>query len=183
VAEICRQRAGVDARPDPSGAGWVVDQLVCDGKTLRGSIVQTDGGGGAFISSVTALLQDLGVGQLPRPILPYTREISRACPYWELLPRWISTGPLIPGRRRYHTQKPVFSAAHEQGRTSSPAVEKQTKGPASPDRRGSSFYSRKISSQAMVLNAAMGRRTHLDTQAKQAPDFHQRGLARRKLGC
>ena len=38
----------------PGGAADL-DQLVCDGKTLRGSIVPTAGGGSAFIAQATLL--------------------------------------------------------------------------------------------------------------------------------
>jgi hypothetical protein len=37
------------------------DQLVCDGKTLRGSIQPTAGGGSAFIAQVTLYSVALGV--------------------------------------------------------------------------------------------------------------------------
>jgi hypothetical protein len=47
VAEICRQlQVWMLAQITDSATG--LDQLVCDGKTLRGSIVATDGGGGAY---------------------------------------------------------------------------------------------------------------------------------------
>ena len=38
-----------------------LDQLVCDGKTLRGSIEPTAGGGSAFIAQVTLHSAALGV--------------------------------------------------------------------------------------------------------------------------
>ncbi|MFN9917040.1 MAG: hypothetical protein ACK53L_30905, partial [Pirellulaceae bacterium] len=37
-----------------------LDQLVCEVKTLRGSIVATDGGGGAVIAQVTLYSKALG---------------------------------------------------------------------------------------------------------------------------
>jgi hypothetical protein len=47
VAEICRQlQVWMLAQITDSATG--LDQLVCDGKTLRGSIVAADGGGGAY---------------------------------------------------------------------------------------------------------------------------------------
>ena len=44
----------------PGGAADL-DQLVCDGKTLRGSIVPTAGGGSAFIAQVTLYSAALGL--------------------------------------------------------------------------------------------------------------------------
>jgi hypothetical protein len=38
-----------------------LDQLICDGKTLRGSIERTSGGGSAFIAQVTLYSAALGV--------------------------------------------------------------------------------------------------------------------------
>ncbi|MEA5414897.1 transposase family protein [Synechococcus sp. BA-132 BA5] len=46
----------------PGGAADL-DQLVCDGKTLRGSIENTPGGGSAFISQVTLYSAALGGGR------------------------------------------------------------------------------------------------------------------------
>ena len=43
------------------GGATDLDQLVCDGKTLRGSIVPTAGGGSAFIAQVTLYSAALGV--------------------------------------------------------------------------------------------------------------------------
>ena len=44
----------------PGGAGDL-DQLICDGKSLRGSIEPTSGGGSAFIAQVTLYYAALGV--------------------------------------------------------------------------------------------------------------------------
>ena len=43
------------------GGATDLDQLVCDGKTLRGSIEPTAGGGSAFIAQVTLYSAALGV--------------------------------------------------------------------------------------------------------------------------
>lgn len=43
------------------GVAAVLTQLVCDGKTLRGSIEPTVGGGSAFIAQVTLYSAALGV--------------------------------------------------------------------------------------------------------------------------
>ena len=44
-----------------AGGATDLDQLVCDGKTLRGSIEPTHGGGSAFIAQVTLYSAGLGV--------------------------------------------------------------------------------------------------------------------------
>lgn len=43
------------------GGSAELDQLICDGKTLRGSIEPTAGGGSAFIAQVTRYSVALGV--------------------------------------------------------------------------------------------------------------------------
>jgi hypothetical protein len=53
------------------GSAADLDQLVCDGKTLRGSIEPTAGGGSAFIAQVTSLRR-AGRGQLLRRRLTAT---------------------------------------------------------------------------------------------------------------
>ena len=60
----------------PDGAA-VLDQLVCDGKKLRGLIELTTGGGSAFIAQITITSEALGVA------------IALAC---------YATGPSIPSR-------------------------------------------------------------------------------------
>jgi hypothetical protein len=59
------------------GGATDLDQLVCDGKTLRGSIEPTAGGGSAFIAQVTLYSAALGVA------------ISQAC---------YATGKITSGR-------------------------------------------------------------------------------------
>ena len=44
----------------PDGAGGL-DQLVCDGKTLRGSAIETDDGNHRFVAQVTVYARALGV--------------------------------------------------------------------------------------------------------------------------
>jgi hypothetical protein len=44
-----------------TGGASDLDQLICDGKTLRASIVPTSGGGSAFIAQVTLYSAALGV--------------------------------------------------------------------------------------------------------------------------
>ena len=52
VAALCAAIRDWTIAQIPGGAADL-DQLVCDGKTLRGSIEPTDGGGSAFIAQVT----------------------------------------------------------------------------------------------------------------------------------
>jgi hypothetical protein len=74
VAEICRQMKAWMLAQIPDGAG-ALDQLVCDGKTLRGSIESTAGGGSAFIAQVT-LTPRRSSRRLPRPPMTPARITS-----------------------------------------------------------------------------------------------------------
>ena len=60
VAALCAAIRDWTIAQIPSGAADL-DQLVCDGKTLRGSIEPTAGGGSAFIAQVTLYSAALGV--------------------------------------------------------------------------------------------------------------------------
>jgi len=51
---------GVDARPDPKVVRWVLISSCATARTLRGSDLSRPTGGGAFIFSGDALLQDPG---------------------------------------------------------------------------------------------------------------------------
>jgi hypothetical protein len=86
----------------PGGAADL-DQLICDGKTLRGSIEQTSGGGSAFIAQVTLYSAALGVA------------ISQAC---------YATGELrlegvLIQAGALHTQRRFFGNSRSRGPTSS----------------------------------------------------------------
>ena len=59
VAQICR-KLQVWMIAQIQGGATGLDQLVCDGKTLRGSIVATEVGGGAFIAQVALYSTALG---------------------------------------------------------------------------------------------------------------------------
>ena len=86
VAEICRQLQVWMLAKIPDGATGLV-QLVCDGKTLRGSIVATDGGGRGFISQVSPSPR-LSMRRLPRPYSTPARTTSaRFC--GSCSPPWI----------------------------------------------------------------------------------------------
>ena len=52
VVAVCAAIRDRSIAPIPAGARDL-DQLICDGKTLRGSIEPTSGGGSAFIAQVT----------------------------------------------------------------------------------------------------------------------------------
>ena len=60
VAELCAAIRDWTIAQIPGGAADL-DQLVCDGKTLRGSIEPISGGGSAFIAQVTLYSSALGV--------------------------------------------------------------------------------------------------------------------------
>jgi hypothetical protein len=60
VAALCTAIRDWTIAQIPGGAADL-DQLVCDGKTLRGSIEPTAGGGSAFIAQVTLYSAALGV--------------------------------------------------------------------------------------------------------------------------
>ena len=99
VAEICRQLQVWMLAQIPDGATGL-DQLVCDGKTLRGSIVATDGGGGAFIAQETF----------------DTRENHKRAVLRELLSTMDLEGVLIQADA-LHTQKPIFGSSRSRGPT------------------------------------------------------------------
>ena len=60
VSALCAEIRDWTIAQIPGGAADL-DQLVCDGKTLRGSIEPTAGGGSAFIAQVTLYSAALGV--------------------------------------------------------------------------------------------------------------------------
>jgi hypothetical protein len=93
-----------------------LDQLVCDGKTLRGSMERTASGGSAFIAQVTLYSAALGVA------------ISQACyatgdnheraVLRQLLGELDLEGVLIQADA-LHTQRPFFGNSRSRGPTSS----------------------------------------------------------------
>jgi len=107
VAEICRQLQVWMLAQIPDGATGL-DQLVCDGKTLRGSIVATDGGGGAFIAQVTLYSKALGAA-IPQATFD-TRENHERAALRELLSTMDREGALIQADA-LHTQKPFFGSS------------------------------------------------------------------------
>ena len=114
VAALCTAIRDWTIAQIPGGAGDL-DQLVCDGKTLRGSIEPTAGGGSAFIAQVTLYSAALGVA------------ISQACyatgdnheraVLRQLLGELDLEGVLIQADA-LHTQRPFFGSSRSRGPTS-----------------------------------------------------------------
>jgi len=163
----------VDVPRSAGAAGWMLaqipvvmgpDQLVCDGKHSAARLSRPTGGGGAFISSGDALIQDPG-GPNCQP--PTTPVISRRAVLRELFAHDGSRGVLDPGDALI--PETVFFAAHG-GRGPTSSHVKAKKDPASPRSASSSLLRRSLST-AMVLNASHGRDITWILRAKQAPDF------------
>jgi len=114
VAEICRQMKAWMLAQIPDGAGGL-DQLVCDGKTLRGSIESTAGGGSAFIAQVTLYSKALksAIAQATYD----TRENHEHMVLRELLSSMDLEGIVIQADA-LHTQKPFFGSSRSRGPTS-----------------------------------------------------------------
>ncbi len=114
VAEICRHLLVWMLAQIPCGAAGL-DQLVCDGKTLRGSIEPT-AGGGAFIAQVTIYSKTLGAAMAKATY--DTRENHERAVLRELLSTMDLEGVLIQADA-LHTQKPFFGSSRSRGPTSS----------------------------------------------------------------
>ncbi len=99
----------------PGGAADL-DQLVCDGKTLRGSIEPTAGGGSAFIAQVTLYPAALGVA-ISQAFYATTGNHERAV-LRQLLGELDLEGVLIQAVA-LHTQRPFFGSSRSRGPTSS----------------------------------------------------------------
>jgi len=93
-----------------------LDQLVCDGNTLRGSIEATAGGGSAFISQVTLYSAALGVA-ISQACYATAENHERAV-LKQLLGELNLEGVLIQADA-LHTQKPFFGSSRSGGPTSS----------------------------------------------------------------
>jgi hypothetical protein len=93
-----------------------LDQLVCDGKTLRGSIKPTAGGGSAFIAQVSLYSAALGVA-ISQACYATSDNHERAV-LRELLGELDLEGALIQADA-LHTQKPFFDSSRSRGPTSS----------------------------------------------------------------
>ena len=99
----------------PCGADDL-DQLVCDGKTLRGSIEPTPGGGSAFIAQVTLYSAALGVA-ISQACYATGANHERAV-LRQLLGELDLDGVLVQADA-LHTQKAFFGSSRSRGPTSS----------------------------------------------------------------
>ena len=99
----------------PGGAADL-DQLICDGKTLRGSIEPTAGGGSTFIAQVTLYSAALGVA-ISQACYATGENHERAV-LRQLLGELDLEGVLIQADA-LHTQRPFFGSSRSRGPTSS----------------------------------------------------------------
>jgi len=99
----------------PGGAANL-DQLVCDGKTLRGSIEHTPGGGSAFIAQVALYSAPLGVAI--SQVCYATGSNHERAVLKELLGELDLEGVLIQADA-LHTQRPFYNSSRSRGPTSS----------------------------------------------------------------
>jgi hypothetical protein len=93
-----------------------LDQLVCDGKTLRGSAVETEDGNHRFVAQVTVYARALGVALAQKTY--DTHESSERAALKELLGTLDLDGALIQADA-LHTTQPFFDGAWSRGPTSS----------------------------------------------------------------
>ena len=99
----------------PCGADGL-DQLVCDGKTLRGSAIETEDGGHRFVAQVTVYARALGVALAQKAY--DTSESSERVALKELLSSLDLEGVLIQADA-LHTTQSFFSGASPRGPTCS----------------------------------------------------------------
>jgi hypothetical protein len=92
-----------------------LDQLVCDGKTLRGAIEPTAGGGSAFIAQVTLYSAALGVA-ISQACYATVENHERAV-LRQLLGELDLEDMLIQADA-LHTQRPFFGSSRSRGPTS-----------------------------------------------------------------
>jgi len=115
VAALCPAIRDWTIAQIPGGA-TDLERLVCDGKTLRGSIVPTAGGGSAFIAQVTLYSAALGVA-ISQACYATGENHERAV-LRQLLGELDLEGVLIQADA-LHTQKPFFGSSRSRGPTSS----------------------------------------------------------------
>ncbi len=115
VASLCAAIRDWTIAQIPGGASDL-DQLVCDGKTLRGSIEPTAGGGSAFIAQVTLYSAALGVA-ISQTCYATGENHERAV-LRQLLGELDLDGVLIQADA-LHTQRPFFGSSRSRGPTSS----------------------------------------------------------------
>jgi hypothetical protein len=95
----------------PGGADGL-DQLVCDGKTLRGSAIETEEGNHRFVAQVTVYARALGVAMAQKAY--DTHESSERAALKELLSSLDLEGVLIQADA-LHTTQSFFAGASPRG--------------------------------------------------------------------
>ena len=114
VAALCTAIRDWTIAQIPGGAADL-DQLIYDGKTLRGSIEPTAGGGSAFIAQVTLYAVALGVA-ISQACYATCKNHERAV-LRPLLGELDLEGVLIQADA-LHTQQPFFGSSRSRGPTS-----------------------------------------------------------------
>jgi hypothetical protein len=89
--------------------------MVCDGKTLRGSAIETDDGNHRFVAQVTIYARALGVALTQKAY--DTHESSKKAALRELLSSLDLDGELIKADS-LHTTQAFFAGAWSRGPTS-----------------------------------------------------------------
>ncbi len=113
VAALCTAIRDWTIAQIPGGAADL-DQLVCDGKTLRGSMEPTSSGRSAYIAHVTLYSAALGVA-ISQACYSTGENHGRAV-LGQLLGELDLNGVLIQADA-LHTQKPLFSSSRNRGPT------------------------------------------------------------------
>ena len=98
------------------GGATALDQLVCDGKTLKGSAIETADGNHRFVAQVTVYARALGVALTQKSY--DTHESSERVALKELLSTMNLEGKLIQADA-LHTTRPFFNGAWTRGPTCS----------------------------------------------------------------
>ena len=92
-----------------------LEQLVCDGKTLRGSAIETEEGNHRFVAQVTVYARALGVALAQKAY--DTHESSERAALKELLSGLDLAGVVIQADA-LHTTQAFFDGASPRGQTS-----------------------------------------------------------------
>ncbi|MBD2550417.1 hypothetical protein H6G65_12640 [Microcystis elabens FACHB-917] len=98
------------------GGSEGLEQLVCDGKTLRGPAVEAQDGSHRFVAQVTVYARALGVALAQTTY--DTGESSERAALKELLPTLDLDGVLIQADA-LHTTRPFFTGARSRAPTCS----------------------------------------------------------------
>ncbi|QEY32373.1 ISAs1 family transposase [Synechococcus sp. RSCCF101] len=115
VTAVCEAIRDWTIAQIPDGAADL-DQLVCDGKTLRGSIEPTAGGGSAFIAQVTLYSAALGVA-IAQTCAATGEDHERAV--LRRLLGELDLGGVLVQADALHTQKSFFGSSRSREPTSS----------------------------------------------------------------